>query len=339
MRYQQKRLSNRQYSPEDLARFDTGEMIRNGNAAFTHNGSEVHGSESLITGMAREHKVMPGLSAVIMDGSILGEYITNTDIPPGLMIYAGFKANGHTNYGKISLPHQTLPNLLFLYTPRAIAVEQKTFVGPYRTIVIHFAEEQFQQMLSEHCVSKSERKLILDGLENYGPCHYWRPGADLMEQLNSLIYTELTGVNLNLFVNQNVLGILRAVLGYISEPSTYRTRSGKGQLSASDINAVETAAQYIEDNLNAKLTLSNVAAEIGVSGQFLKLNFPRIYGDSVAYYVLKVRMNHARIMLMSGGMTIQQVAAQVGYASQASFTTAFRKYHSMTPREAYNACM
>ena len=148
----------------------------------------------------------------------------------------------------------------------------------------------------------------------------------------------MTGINLGLFVNQTVIGIMRALLAHIAETAGEAGPEGNPQLQASDINRIEKAALFIDANLDAKLTVEAIARHIGASSQFLKLNVPLVHGDSVAYYVLKTRMNAARIMLASGGMTIKQVAARVGYGSQASFTTAFRKYHSMTPREAFKAC-
>ena len=338
MNHAHSRYQDREYSAEDLAQFDTADAVGAETSWFMQDGRAIGRDAALVTGVMREHSIMPGLNAVLMNGKVLGEFLTKTEIPSGLMIFVGFKANGHTDYGNVSLPHQTLPNVLYLYSAIAIPVEQRAFIGPCQTIAIHFADDQFRQMLTEHCLDQAEKDRILDGLNISGPCHYWRAGADVMEQLHSLIYTELTGIHLSLFVNQTVIGIMRALLGHIAQTAGEAGSAGKLQLQASDITRIEKAAAYIEANMDAKLTVEAIARHVGASGQFLKLNFPLVHGDSVAYYVLKTRMNRARIMLASGGMTIKQVAARVGYGSQASFTTAFRKYHSMTPREAFKAC-
>ncbi|GEM_PF-5816077 len=323
------RYHDREYSAEELARFDTTEK-----SCFMRDGREIGGQAAMVTGVMREHTIMPGLTATLMDGEILGEFLTQTSVPSGLTIFMGFKANGYTRYGTLSLPHQTLPNILYVYSSDAVKIEQQAYIGPYQTIAIHFADEKFCELLETHCLDETERDNILVGLNTSGPCHYWSADPQVLEGLHSLIYTELTGIDLSLFVNQTVMGLLRALIQHITAGNKESTRAAHIQLQARDIRQIEKAGRYIEQNLDAKLTLEAVALKAGVSVPYLKSNFPRVYGDSVSSYVHKLRMNQARVMLASGGKTIQRVAAQVGYASQASFTTAFRKYHSMTPNEA-----
>jgi AraC-like DNA-binding protein len=325
----------RDYSAEDLAKFDVSDAIQGHQRMQA--GTAFGGKDAMVTGLLREHEVIPGLTVMLMDGKVLGEFTAPMVMPAGLKLYVGFKANGHTQYGSVSLPHQTLPGVLCMYSPRLVEVTQTAYVGPYQTLSIHFEDAAFNSLLDTHCLDATEKTHILRGLTSAEPGHFWHPGAESLEGLHSLIYTELTGINLNLFVHQAVMGLLRAFINHISKAGAHTTTHAVSELQARDIRKIERAARYVEQHLEARLTQAHIARAVGVSGQYLKLNFPRLYGDSIAYYVLKTRMNNARIMLASGGMTIQQVAAAVGYASQASFTTAFRKYHSMTPREAINA--
>lgn len=332
-------FSERDFNGSDLANFDMASNSTSEILSITQDGTEVKQDIPMVTGVMREYSILPGLQAVLLDGAILGAFQTLADMPAGLTIYIGFKANGFAKYGDYSLPHQTLPNILYVYNSEVTQIEQNTQPGPYSTIAMQFADTEFRNMLETECANESERDMILSGLERDGLAHFLRADPQLMESLQSLFTNSHTGIDHQLFVSQTLLGVLRMVLRHILRQEQELSQPDMKQLDGRDLTQIHQAARYIEDNLASKLTLNTVARQVGCSETFLKQHFPRLYGDSLAHYVMKLRMNIARTMLASGGVTIQQVAAHVGYANQASFTTAFRKYHSMTPREAFNACL
>ena len=53
----------------------------------------------------------------------------------------------------------------------------------------------------------------------------------------------------------------------------------------------------------------------------------------MADYCVAQRMRLAQSLLLQGRLTIGQVAEQVGYEHQSSFTAAFRGHAGMTPRD------
>ena len=339
MNFNRARYQGQEFCPQDLAGFDLIDGLEPGASKIMQNGQEIDSTTTMMTGVVRQHSVIDGLNAILLQGNVTGEYLTQTILPPGLTIFIGFKANGFTRLNGLALPHQTLPNVLYIYCDHPREIEQKTFVGPQETIAIHFSDKQFLEMIEANCLCPEDKGRMLRVLARNGPSHYWRAGPEILEKLHGLIYTGLTGIDLDLFVRETVIGVLRSLLRHISEMANAKGPNGKRPLRAKHVVKIEQAAQFIEENLSGKLTLESVGRQVGSSEKFLQTYFPRIYGDSMAHYILKMRMNVGRIMLASGGMTIQQVAASVGYANQASFTTAFRKYHSMTPREAFKTCL
>ncbi|HEO6946683.1 TPA: helix-turn-helix transcriptional regulator, partial [Streptococcus agalactiae] len=65
----------------------------------------------------------------------------------------------------------------------------------------------------------------------------------------------------------------------------------------------------------------------------LKRVFKEVYGMSIAAHMKQHRMEEAAKLLKKSGMSIAQIAKNVGYESQSRFTTAFKDYYGMLPTE------
>lgn len=73
-----------------------------------------------------------------------------------------------------------------------------------------------------------------------------------------------------------------------------------------------------------------IVAKMGVTK--LRKCFKACFGVSIGSYVHQEKMKQAA-RLMSHSMTMQEIAAAVGYESPGKFATAFKKTYGMTPRE------
>lgn len=90
--------------------------------------------------------------------------------------------------------------------------------------------------------------------------------------------------------------------------------------------------QYIQDNLGAQLTISELAQIANLSSFHFGRVFKRSTGLSVHRYVMEQRLIHARIMLETTRQPISQIALDAGFASQSHLNTAFRRRFETTPR-------
>lgn len=73
------------------------------------------------------------------------------------------------------------------------------------------------------------------------------------------------------------------------------------------------------------------ARHIGVSPATLQRLVRRHHQLSTGAAVKQIRMRHAARLLVNGRLPVAAVAAQVGYSSAFSFSTAFRQYHGSSP--------
>jgi AraC-like DNA-binding protein len=94
---------------------------------------------------------------------------------------------------------------------------------------------------------------------------------------------------------------------------------------------------YIDENYaDPNLSLNQVSELFGISPKSVSYLFKEEIGDKFMDYVLRIRFEHARHMLLETDYPIQQIAEQVGYTHVISFHRAFKKTFDMPPGEYRN---
>ena len=88
-----------------------------------------------------------------------------------------------------------------------------------------------------------------------------------------------------------------------------------------------------ENYKDPDLTLSSVSDKLGVSYGYLSSIFSEVIGESFKSFLIKVRMNEARKLLLSRRYKIYEIADKVGYCSTKYFTEAFKKFYGVSPAE------
>ena len=78
-------------------------------------------------------------------------------------------------------------------------------------------------------------------------------------------------------------------------------------------------------------TIEELAKQVGLSRSLLAERFTNLVGIPPMQYLTKWRMQIASDLLTSGGATVATVAAEIGYASEAAFSRAFKKMVGVSP--------
>ena len=91
------------------------------------------------------------------------------------------------------------------------------------------------------------------------------------------------------------------------------------------------AKEYIDNNYEKDLTLSQVAKYIYLSDSYFAHSFMDKFGISPKSYILKIRIEEAQELLENTDMKISDVARSVGFSSQQRFNDIFKKCTDMTP--------
>jgi len=92
------------------------------------------------------------------------------------------------------------------------------------------------------------------------------------------------------------------------------------------------ALAAMHQDLAGPWTVASLAERAGLSRTAFAVRFARLVGQTPMGYLTLWRMLWAAKRLDRDGMTVAEAAAEVGYASESSFTAAFKRTLGTTPR-------
>lgn len=95
--------------------------------------------------------------------------------------------------------------------------------------------------------------------------------------------------------------------------------------------AVLKAIDFIQKNYQDDLTLGKVAGAVYLSPYYFSRLFKRTTGMNFTRYLTQVRIDAAKELLKKGGLTVKEVAINVGYADPRYFSSVFKKVVGVSP--------
>jgi LacI family transcriptional regulator len=75
-----------------------------------------------------------------------------------------------------------------------------------------------------------------------------------------------------------------------------------------------------------------VVEEVGLSRRTMELRFGQMLGRSPKAEILRVQIEHAKMLLVRSDKTSESIARLCGFSSLEYFTTAFRRVVGMKPQ-------
>ncbi|WP_138752812.1 response regulator [Paenibacillus sinopodophylli] len=116
--------------------------------------------------------------------------------------------------------------------------------------------------------------------------------------------------------------------------STYSQEPTSEQLSEQNSLIVEKSKDYIDNHFAQKgLTLHEVAQKNHVSPNYLSYLFKKDTGYNLWEYVIKLRMEESRKLILHTDLRRYEISERVGYESPEHFSKIFKKYYGMSPSE------
>lgn len=96
-------------------------------------------------------------------------------------------------------------------------------------------------------------------------------------------------------------------------------------------NVLDEIIQYINTNLSAQLTISQIATKFYYSDKYIRILFNKNLGISPKKYILQLLMNKAVFLLYKTTFTISEISDELGFENVSSFSVAFKKYYNQNP--------
>lgn len=105
---------------------------------------------------------------------------------------------------------------------------------------------------------------------------------------------------------------------------------GESRKNAKYSPHIRKCIQYVNDNLNKKITVSRLAEICGVSGDYLSSIFKKEYGMGLSDFILTRKLEAARTML-TDGVSQCEICYTLAFSSQSHFINSFKKKYGITP--------
>lgn len=95
---------------------------------------------------------------------------------------------------------------------------------------------------------------------------------------------------------------------------------------------LQRVIEYIHDNLDQELTLAEIATVVDMSPGYFATLFKESTKLAPHQYVIQSRVERAKQLLLRGGLSISQVAMDVGFCDQSHLTRHMRRLLGVTPK-------
>lgn len=124
--------------------------------------------------------------------------------------------------------------------------------------------------------------------------------------------------------NQFIHGRIRAAEDRQPMTEQVRLRTRAPKLAA--------AIDVMHNHIETPLTTAEIGSRIGVSGRQLERLFQHHLECAPRHYYMRIRLEHARVLLLETGMSLLNVALASGFVSQSHFGACYRRHFGCTPR-------
>jgi AraC-like DNA-binding protein len=94
---------------------------------------------------------------------------------------------------------------------------------------------------------------------------------------------------------------------------------------------IEPALAWAETNLGSVRNLRAIARRANLSESHFRNLFRKLRNQSAGAWLRERRMGEARRLLAATGLTLKEIAAQLGYSDMVSFNRAFGQHHGIPP--------
>lgn len=107
---------------------------------------------------------------------------------------------------------------------------------------------------------------------------------------------------------------------------------------AEQVEIIRQIHDLLTSNLDQRCSIETLSRQYLMNPTTLKRMFKAIYGTSIAAHIREHKMEHAAQLLRSSDLNIADIALKVGYDSQSRFSSVFKEYYQMLPKEYRRRC-
>lgn len=127
---------------------------------------------------------------------------------------------------------------------------------------------------------------------------------------------------------QLIAGIIHHMIGLV-----HYKRHNSFYAGNSSADKIDRARVIMRENINGNLTAEDIAARVGMGYSWFRRAFREYAGTSPAQYRLQLRLARAKELLATSGLSLSEIAYELGFESISQFSAFFKKREGVTASE------
>ncbi len=96
--------------------------------------------------------------------------------------------------------------------------------------------------------------------------------------------------------------------------------------------AIRFVKQYIKEHISEDITISMLASVTGYNADYLARTFRSQTGLTIGQYIINVRMQRIKTLMLDDNLSLDDIAQQTGFSSRAYFNRFIKRIAEVSPR-------
>ncbi len=127
------------------------------------------------------------------------------------------------------------------------------------------------------------------------------------------------------------------IMSHMTETSGQMPTIKRVEIKSADEALIEKVTRYIEEHLgDPELNVERLADNVGMSRAHLHRKLKELTNQSARDYIRNIRLKQAGILLGEKKLNISEVAYALGFSNLSHFSTTFKDFYGVSPKEYMN---
>ncbi len=209
-----------------------------------------------------------------------------------------------------------------LFTRAYSVLEATTFEGECEIYYIYF------DILPHHL-----EKIFLEDIFFSKNLFTFKKDANLLNMLFSEIISNADEQrDSSYYISQSYFSILIALI-YQNEVKNNKDKEVTKFFNNDKEKYLNLATEYIQKHIEQNIKLEDIAKEIGITSNYIYKIFIELLKVSPKEYILERRLELVAKLLVSTNLSINEIAFNLDFSSQAHLTKLFKQFYNIAPNK------
>ncbi len=151
--------------------------------------------------------------------------------------------------------------------------------------------------------------------------------------LANILNHNYSGSHANIYINAQTQMLLLYALECVDGVEKEPVFACKFLNTADEREKIIKAREVLLQHIGEPLTIKALSRKVAINECYLKKGFKELFGQTIFDFYQSQRMEHAKYLLYTKGLSVTDVSELLGYSSISHFSTAFKKLTGLKPCE------